>query len=125
MSALAKRPGFDNSVGNRNRRINRYGSQAIGSGNRTDKRHKEVNGTTIAHDIVPTPDEITDSGNGFGGFEVNEVVQTQGSVSNEGVDVVQSVTDGELGVDDALSAEVAGGQVSIRSRNNLREGKYS
>lgn len=125
MSAIAKRPGLDNSVGNRNRRINRFGSQAIGSGNRTSKRHKEVRGTTIGHDDVPTPSEITDSGNGLAGFEVNEVVETQGSANNEGPDIVQTVAAGALGVDDALTTEAAGAAISIRSRNNRREGKYS
>lgn len=125
MSAVAKRPGFDNSVGNRNRRINRFGSQAAGSGNRTSKRHKEVNGTTISQDDVPTPSEIKDSGNGLAGFEVNEVVQTQGSVNNEGDDIVQTVAAGVLGVDDDLTTESAGRAVSVRSRNNVREGKFS
>ena len=125
MSAIAKRPGFDNSVGNRNRRIGRYGSQAAGSGNRTSKRHKEINGTTIGHDDVPTPSEITDSGNGLAGFEVNEVVQTQGSANNEGDDIVQTVAAGALGVDDDVTTEAAGGAVSVRSRNNLREGRFT
>lgn len=125
MSAIAKRPGFDNRVGNRNRRISRYASQVAGGGNRTSKRHKEVHGTTIGHDAVPTPDEITDSGNGLAGFEVHEVVQTQGSANNEGDDVVQTVVAGALGVDDGLTTEAAGAALSIRSRNNVREGKFS
>lgn len=117
-----KNPGFDNAVGNRNRRVNRF--LAAGD-NRPDKRHKEVNGTTISQDDVPTPSEIKDSGNGLAGFEVNEVVQTQGSANNEGDDIVQTVAAGVLGVDDALTTESAGGAVSVRSRNNLREGRFT
>lgn len=117
-----KRPGFNNAPGSRNRRVNRY----LASGdNRMDRRHKEINGTTIGHDDVPTPSEITDSGNGLAGFEVNEVVQTQGSSNNEGNDIVQTVAAGALGVDDALTTEAAGGQVSVRSRNNRIESRLS
>lgn len=121
MSAVTKRPGFSNAPGSRNRRVNRY----AGNLNRPDRRHKEVNGTTIGHDDVPTPSEITDSGNGLAGFAVDEVVQTQGSTNNEGVDIVQTVAADALGVDDALTTEAAGAALSIKSRNNVREGKFS
>lgn len=117
-----KNPGFDNAVGNRNRRVNRF--LAAGNNN-IDKRQKEVHGTTIGHDAVPTPDEITDSGNGLAGFEVDEVVQTQGSANNEGDDIVQTVAAGALGVDGAVTTEAAGAALSIRSRNNLRESRFA
>lgn len=113
-----KKPGFDNSVGNRNRRVNRF---ALAGGNETDRRHKEARGTTIGFDTVPAPDEITDSANGLAGFEVDEVVETEGSTSNDGVDIVQTVAAGALGVDDALTLEAAGADVRLSSRNNRRE----
>ncbi len=113
-----KRPGFSNAVGERNRRVNRF---AAAGDNREDRRHKQVEGTTIGFDTVPTPDEITDSASGLAGFEVDEVVESEGSTSNDGVDVVQSVAAGALGVDDALTLEVAGAQVTVRSRNNKQE----
>jgi hypothetical protein len=115
-----KKPGLDNSVGNRNRRVNRY---VIG--NRMDRRHKEARGTTIGYDTVPTPDEITDSGNNLAQFAVDEVVESAGSTSNDGVDVVQSVAAGALGVDDALTLEAAGADVRLRSLNNRRDSRFS
>ena len=121
MSAVTKRPGFNNVSGSRNRRVNRY----AGNLNRMHRRHHEVNGITIGHNDVPTPSEITDSGNGLARFEVDEEVQTQGSTNNEGNDVVQTVAAGALGVDDAVTTEAAGAAVSIRSRNNLRDGKFT
>ena len=91
-----KKPGFSNAVGSRNRRVNRY---AAAGDNREDRRHKEARGTTIGYDTVPTPDEITDSGNNLAQFAVDEVVESEGSTSNDGVDVVQTVAAGALGVD--------------------------
>ncbi len=120
-----KSPGFDNSVGNRNRRLGRYGSQAIGAGNRTDRRHKEVRAATIAYDVGPDPDEITDSGDALGGFEVNEVINSQGSTSNDGDDIVQSVAIGALGVDAELAAESAGAAIVLTSRNNMQETRFA
>ena len=117
MSSPTKAPGFDNTTGNRNRRVNRY----AGNLNRTAQRHKEVNGTTIGHDDVPTPSEITDSGNGLAGFEVNEVVNSQGSTSNDGDDIVQTVAAGALGLDDAVTLEAASAAVVLTTRNNRRE----
>lgn len=117
MSNAAKKPGFDNSVGNRNRRVNRF----AGNLNKVDRRLKEVRGTTIGYDTVPTPDEITDSGNGLAIFVVDEVVESEGSTSNDGVDVVQTVAAGALGVDDAVTLEAASADIRLRSRNNRRE----
>lgn len=117
-----KKPGFDNAVGIRNRRVNRY--LATGD-NIADRRHKDVRGTTIAYDTGPSPDEITDSGNGLAGFAVNEVVESQGSTSNDGVDIVQSVAAGALGVDDTVTAESAGAAIVLSSRNNRIESRLS
>jgi hypothetical protein len=115
----AKKPGFDNSVGNRNRRVNRYGNS--GADNRVQRRLLEARGITIGFDTVPTPDEITDSASGLGDFNVDEVIQIEGSASNDGVDVVQTVAADALGVDDALTLEAAGADVIVKSRNNRRE----
>lgn len=120
MSAVTKKPGFDNTAGNRNRRVNRF----AGNLNRTDRRHKEARGTTIGFDTVPAPDEITDSANGLALFAVDEVIETEGSTSNDGIDVVQTVAAGALGVDDALTLEVAGADVRVRSRNNRRDSRF-
>ena len=116
-----KNPGFDNAAGNRNRRVSRY----LNAGdNIADVRHKEVAGTTIGHDDVPTPSEITDSGNGLAGFEVDEIVETEGSASNDGPDTVQTVLAGALGVDDSLTTEAAGGQVRVKSLNNRQGSRF-
>jgi len=117
-----KEPGFDNDTGNRNRRVNRY---AAAGDNRTDKRHKEVNGTTIAYDDVPAPDEITDSGNGLAIFSVNEVVGIEGSTSNDTSHTVQTVAAGALGVDGTVTTEVAGDQTRLRSENNRVDSRFS
>lgn len=117
-----KKPGFSNAVGSRNRRVNRY---AAAGDNREDRRHKEVRGTTIGYDTVPAPDEITDSGNGLAGFEVDEVVNSQGSTSNDGDDIVQTVAAGALGVDDAVTLEAAGAAITLSSRNNRIESRLS
>ena len=116
-----KKPGFDNALLARNRRVNRY----LNAGdNIADRRHKDVAGTTIGFDTVPAPDEITDSGNGLAGFEVNEHIQIQGSTSNDGEDVVQTVAAGALGVDAAVTLEGAGAAVTLRSQNNLRPSRF-
>ncbi len=113
-----KKPGFDNAVSNRNRRVNRF---AAAGDNIADRRHKEVRGATIAYDTGPSPDEITDSGNGLAGFAINEVINSQGSTSNDGDDIVQSVAAGALGVDAAVTSEGASAAIVLASRNNRRE----
>ena len=118
----SKKPGFDNALLTRNRRSNRYDNS--GADNRADRRHKQVAGTTIGFDTVPAPDEITDSGNGLAGFQVDEHVQTQGSTSNDGEDVVQTVAAGALGVDAAVTLESAGAAVTLRSQNNLHPSRF-
>ena len=117
-----KKPGFNNGVGTRNTRVNRF---TVTGGNREDRRHKSVAGTTIGYDTVPAPDEITDSGNGLAVFEVDEVVESQGSTSNDGVDIVQTVAAGALGVDDAVTLEAAGAAIILSSRNNRIESRLS
>ena len=121
MSAVTKKPGFDDSAGNRNRRVNRF----AGNLNRMDRRHKEARCTKNGYDTVPAPDEITDSGNNLAQFAVDEVVESEGSTSNDGVDVVQTVAAGALGVDDALTLEAAGADVRLRTRNNRRDSRFS
>ena len=117
-----KKPGFDDAIGVRNRRVNRY----LASGdNNSDLRHKTVGGTTIAFETGPSPDEITDSGNGLGGFSVNEHLVTEGSDNNDGVDTVQTVAAGALGVDAAVTAESASAAIVLRSLNNAHQSRYS
>lgn len=118
-----KKPGFDNALLSRNRRSNRY--ENSGADNRADRRHKELNAITISFDAVPTPDELKDSGNGLAGFEVDEHVDTQGSATNDGEDVVQTVAAGVLGVDGTLTTEAAGAAMTVRSRNNLNPSRFT
>lgn len=116
-----KKPGFNNALLARNRRNNRY--DASGD-NQSDRRHKELNAITISFDSVPTPDELKDSANGLAGFEVDEHVQTQGSATNDGEDIVQTVAAGVLGVDGSLTTEAAGAAMTVRSQNNLRPSRF-
>jgi len=118
-----KRPGFDDAIGVRNRRVNRFGNS--GADNNPDRRHKSVGGTTIAFDTGPSPDEITDSANGLGGFSVNEHLSTEGSDNNDGVDTVQTVAAGALGVDAAVTAETAAAAIVLRSLNNAHQSRFS
>lgn len=119
-----KKPGFSNVAGSRNTRVNRYA--AVGD-NREDRRHKQIEGTTLGHNDVPTPSEITDSGSGLAvlGFQVDELIESEGTVSNDGLDIIQTIAAGALGVDAALTTEAAGGQVTVRSRNNRIESRLA
>ena len=110
-----KNPGFNDNFGSRNRRVNRF---SVTGGNKQDRRHKLVAGTTIGYNAVPTPDEITDSGNGLAIYEVDENVLVEGSTSNDGEYTVQTVAAGALGVDQSLTTEAAGDQTDLRSQNN-------
>lgn len=117
-----KAPGYNDNTGNRNRRVNRY---SVSGGNNQDRRHKAISGTTIGYDAVPTPDEITDSGNGLAVFEVDENVDVQGSTSNDDEYTVQTVAAGALGVDQSVTTEVAGDQTTLRSMNNRNDNRFS
>ncbi|KPK74253.1 MAG: hypothetical protein AMJ84_00250 [Acidithiobacillales bacterium SM23_46] len=117
-----KRPGFNNASGSRNRRVNRY---ANAGDNRPDRRHKVVAGTTIGFNTVPTPDEVTDSANGLGGYEVGEYIGVEGSTGNDGVLSVQTVAAGALGVNEALTLEGAGAAVRLASLNNEIVNRFS
>lgn len=118
--ALTKKPGFSDFKLSRNRRVNRFVF-----GNRADVRHKLVEGTTIGFDTVPTPDEVTDSANGLGGFRFGEYIRVDGSTSNDGELSVQSVTAGALGVEQALTLEAAGAAVRLTSLNNEIVNRFS
>lgn len=115
-----KRPGFDNSSGNRNRRVSRF---AAADGNDSDLRHKIVDGITLA---FVSPDQITDTGNGLGVFEVGEFVTVQGSIAQDGTYEIATVVAGQLDmVEQTITAEAAGPSIAINSRNNRQEGKFS
>ena len=120
MSAVTKKPGFNTIIGSRNRRLNRYVW-----GNQEDRRHKQVSGTTIGYNTVPAPDEITDSASGLGIFTVNEVVESEGSASNDGPDICNTVAAGAIGILGNVTLEVAGAQIRLRTRNNRRESRFS
>lgn len=115
-----KGPGFLDSAGNRNKRVNRY--LATGD-NRTDIRHKETRGITIA---FVSPDQITDSGNDLAKFRVGEFVDAQGSVAQDAEYEVATVVAGQLDmVEQTITAELAGAAISINSRNNRIDSRLS
>lgn len=108
-----KAPGFDNSAGNRNRRVNRYAGT---EGNRTDIRHKIADGVGLA---FAAPDQITDTGNDLGQFDVGEFVSAQGSTAQDGDYEVATVVAGQLDmVEQTITLEAAGPSIAINSRNN-------
>jgi hypothetical protein len=119
MSAVAKKPGFNNASGSRNRRVNRFAANA----NRTDIRHKQTRDITIA---FVSPDQITDSGNDLGKFDVGEFVDAELSVAQDGTYEVATVVAGQLDmVEQTITAEIAGPDIRIKTRNNRRDGKFS
>lgn len=109
-----KAPGFDNSVGNRNRRTNRYGNS--GANNRAMRRHKLADDITLA---FAAPDQITDSNNDLGQFEVEEFIDVQGSVAQDAEYEVATVVVGQLDmVEQTITLEAAGPSIAVNSRNN-------
>ena len=117
-----KAPGFNDNPGSRNRRVNRF---AVAGGTRADRRHKLTQGTGIDFNTTPKPDEIGDTGNDLGKFEVDENFNVAGSTSNDGDYTAQTVAAGTIGVDQALPlTEVAGDDVKITSLNNRIGGRF-
>jgi hypothetical protein len=118
MSAVAKRPGFDNSSGNRNRRVNRY----AGNLNRTDIRHKFTRGITIA---FVSPDQITDTGNDLAKFVPGEFIDLQLSPEDGALEVDTAVAGQIDTIEQTIDAQAAGADYKIRSLNNQRDGKFT
>ena len=115
-----KNPGKDNASGSRNKRVNRF---AVSDGNDPDIRHKVVAGTGIA---FGAPDLITDTGNGLGGFEVGEFIDVEGSVAQDGTYEVATVVAGQLDlVEQTITLEAAGPAITLTSRNNRVESRFS
>lgn len=115
-----KRPGFDNAAGSRNRRVNRY---AATDGNQTDRRHKQERNTGLA---FVSPDQITDTADELGQFEVGEYVDAEGSTAQDGTYEVATVVIGQLDmVEQTITAEGAGPDIVIRSRNNRIDSRLS
>lgn len=116
-----KKPGFDNSSGSRNRRASRYGNS--GADNRTDKRHKQTRDTTLA---FVSPDQITDSNDDLGKFEVGEFVDAELSTAQDDTYKVATVVVGQLDmVEQSITAEGAGPDILVKSRNNRVESRFS
>lgn len=115
-----KNPGFDNDAGSRNRRVNRFtGSE----GNRADRRHKLADGVGLA---FAAPDQITDTEDDLGQFEVGEFVDAQGSTAQDGSYDVATVVVGQLDmVEQTITLEAAGPSIAINSRNNRIESRLS
>lgn len=119
MSNVTKKPGFDNSAGNRNRRVNRF----AGNLNKSDIRHKRNDADTIA---FAAPDQITDSGNDLGKYEVAEFVDVAGSTAQDGEYEVATVVAGQLDmVEQTITLETAGPDIALRSLNNQRDSRFS
>ena len=113
-----KNPGFNNAAGSRNRRTNRYVA-----GNRTDIRHKQTRAITLA---FVSPDQVTDSGNDLAKFETGEYVDAERSVAQDGVYEVATVVAGQLDmVEQTITAEGAGPDIIMRSRNNRIDSRLS
>ena len=113
-----KRPGFDNSSGNRNRRVNRYVE-----GNQSDIRHKQTRAITLA---FVSPDIVTDSDDDLAKFNVGEFVDAERSVAQDGTYEVATVVVGQLDmVEQTITAEGAGPDILIKSRNNRIESKFA
>lgn len=111
-----KKPGFDNSAGNRNRRVNRY---ANAGDNKSDRLHKIRRVVTVA---FVSPDQITDSANGLDRFTDREMIKVQGSVAQDGNYEIDTVVQGQIDtVEQGITAEIAGPEIAINSRNNNRE----
>jgi hypothetical protein len=114
-----KDPGFNGAAGNRNRRVNRF---ATAGNNRADIRHKQTREITLA---FVSPDQVTDSGNDLAKFEVGEYVDAERSVAQDGVYEVATVVAGQLDmVEQTITAEIAGPDIVIRSRNNRVESRF-
>ena len=119
-----RKPGFDNSSGNRNRRVNRYTYSLNSEPNRADRRHKQV-GPAITIGFT-NPDLIGDSGNGLGVFQDAEIIDLLGSTSNDGVYEADAVVAGQIEtVEQTILLEAAGDSVSIRSLNNEIVNRFS
>ena len=107
----AKKPGFNNAVGSRNRRVNRYTDS-----NREDRRHRIADGTGLA---FVSPDQITDTGNDLAQFGVGEFVNVPDSTAQDGTYEPATVVAGQLDmVEQTITAEGAGPSIAINSRNN-------
>jgi len=118
MSAVAKRPGFDNTTGNRNRRVSRY----AGNQNRSDIRHKLTRGITIA---FVTPDQITDTGNDLAKYNAGEFIDLQLS-PEDGVLEVDVAIAGQIDtIEQTIDNQTAGADYALRSLNNRRFGKFT
>ena len=80
--------------------------------------------TTIAF-VDSNPDTITDSGNGFitAGFKVGQKITITGSVSNDGVFTIASVTAGVITIsgDESLAVEAAGASVTLSTEGTWAE----
>lgn len=114
-----KKPGFDNAVGNRNRRVSRY----LNAGdNREDRRHKFVRDTTIA---FVSPDQITDTGNRFAQFESGEFIEPE-LTPEDGILEVDTAVAGQIDtIEQTISAQAAGADYLIKSRNNIHDARFA
>jgi len=119
-----RKPGFDNSSGNRNRRVNRYTYGLNSEPNREDRRHKLVGPATTID--FTAPDLIGDSGSGLAGFEDAEIIEVVGSGSNDGEYEADAVAAGSIEtVEQTIVLEAAGASIRIESQNNEVVNRFS
>jgi hypothetical protein len=115
-----KRPGFDNTPGSRNRRVNRF---AVADGNQMARRHKIADGVGLA---FVAPDQITDTDSDLAQFEVGEYLEVEGSTAQDGTYEPATVVAGQLDmVEQTITAEGAGPSIAINSRNNRIDSRLS
>jgi len=115
-----KNPGFNDTPGSRNRRVNRY---AAAGDNRTRKRHRWAQGVGLA---FVSPDQITDTDSDLAQFPVLDRVDVQGSVAQDANYEVATVVAGQLDmVEQTITAEGAGPSIAIRSRDNRIDSRLS
>jgi hypothetical protein len=122
--ASIKNPGFRNDATQRNRRISRYtdlNGDHDDTRNKQDRRHRELAADTLA---FVSPDQITDTADQLGRFDLEEIVEAEGSVAQDRPYAVATVVVGQLDmVEQTITAEIAGPDIVLRSRNNKRESR--
>lgn len=85
---------------------------------------KEQKETTLTASTISFSgtDDIYDSANSMDNFMVEDIIQVEGSTSNDGIYVIQSYTDdGEMEIDPAeLTIEAAGSSITLRRASYVR-----
>ena len=114
-----KNPGFIDSAGSRNKRVNRFSAE----GNRTRWRHRFTRDITLA---FVAPDQITDTNSNLGEYTVGEFINAQGSVAQDGDYEIATVVAGQLDmVEQTIGAEAAGPDIMLVTRDNRLDARHA